>query len=43
MTEFLKYEQIYTLLKLIEAARAKEHNIVGIFFFGTGVLNIQKK
>ncbi len=42
MTEFLKYEQIYTLLKLVEAAKAKGHTIVGIFFFGTGVLNIQK-
>ncbi len=42
MTEFLKYQQIYTLLKLIEAAKAKNHQISGIFFFGTGVLNIKK-
>jgi len=42
MTEFLKYQQIYTLLKMIEAAKAKNHQITGIFFFGTGVLNIKK-
>ncbi|MHA1718855.1 MAG: DsrE/DsrF/TusD sulfur relay family protein [Promethearchaeota archaeon] len=42
MTEFIKYQQIYTLLKIIEAAKAKNHQITGIFFFGTGVLNIKK-
>ena len=42
MTEFLKYQQIYTLLKMIEAAKVKNHQITGIFFFGTGVLNIKK-
>jgi sulfur relay (sulfurtransferase) complex TusBCD TusD component (DsrE family) len=43
MTEFLKYQQIYSLLKLVEAAKVKNHTITGIFFFGTGILNIQKK
>jgi sulfur relay (sulfurtransferase) complex TusBCD TusD component (DsrE family) len=43
MTEFLKHQQVYTLLKLVEAARVKQHEITGIFFFGTGVLNIVKK
>jgi len=43
MTEFLKHQQVYTLLKLVEAARAKQQEICGIFFFGTGVLNIVKK
>lgn len=41
-TEFLKHQQIYTLLKIIEAARAKGNEILGIFFFSTGVLNIKK-
>ncbi|MHA1584877.1 MAG: DsrE/DsrF/TusD sulfur relay family protein [Promethearchaeota archaeon] len=42
MTEYIKYQHIYSLLKLVEAARAKDHSILGIFFFGTGVLNIKK-
>ncbi len=43
MTEYLKHQQIYTMLKMIEAARAKNHQIHGVFFFGTGVINLMKK
>ena len=43
LTEFLKYQQVYTLLKMIEAARAKNHTVLGIFCFGTGVLNLNTK
>ena len=43
MTEFLKHQQVYTLVNLVDAAQKKGHTVVGIFFFGTGVLNIQKK
>ena len=43
MTEYFKHQQVYSLLKLIEAAKTKEHEVIGIFFFGTGVLNIIKK
>ncbi len=43
MAEYLKYQQIYTMLKLIEAAREKGHEINGIFIFGSGVINLQKK
>ncbi len=43
MTEYLKHQQIYTMLKMIEAARAKNHEIHGIFFFGTAVINLVKK
>ena len=42
-TEYLKHQQVYTLLKLVEAAKAKNHEVVGIFFFGTGVLNLKKE
>lgn len=42
MTEFLKYQPVYTMMKLVEAAKSKSHEILGIFFFGSGVLNIQK-
>jgi tRNA 2-thiouridine synthesizing protein D len=43
LTEYFKFQQIYSLLKLIEAAKEKNHSISGIFFFGTGVLNVIKK
>jgi sulfur relay (sulfurtransferase) complex TusBCD TusD component (DsrE family) len=42
LTEFLKYQHIYSLLKMVSAAQAKHHEIRGVFFFGTGVLNINK-
>ncbi len=42
MTEYFKHQQIYTLLKMLKAAQSRKHEILGIFFFGTGVLNIQK-
>ena len=42
MTEFLKHQQIYTMLKMIEAAKAKSHNIQGVFFFGTSVISLRK-
>ena len=42
MTEYFKHQQIYSLLKMIEAAKEKHHEVLGIFFFGTGVLNIKK-
>lgn len=43
LTEFLKSQHIYTLINLVKAARSKKHEIRGIFFFGTGVLNVKKK
>lgn len=43
MTEYLKHQQIYTMLKMVEAAKAKNHEIKGIFFFGTSVINLMKK
>ena len=42
MTEFLKHQQIYTMLKMIEAAKAKSHIIQGVFFFGTSVISLRK-
>ncbi|WP_457556733.1 DsrE/DsrF/TusD sulfur relay family protein [Candidatus Harpocratesius sp.] len=42
MTEFLKFQPVYTLLNIVHAAKEKNHEILGIFFFGSGVLNIQK-
>ncbi len=42
MTEFLKHQQIYTMLKMIEAAKAKNHSIHGVFFFGTSVVSLKK-
>jgi sulfur relay (sulfurtransferase) complex TusBCD TusD component (DsrE family) len=42
MTEFLKHQQIYTMLKMIEAAKAKSHEIKGVFFFGTSVVSLKK-
>lgn len=42
LTEFLKYQHIYSLLNMVKAAQGKNHEIRGVFFFGTGVLNIKK-
>lgn len=42
LTEFLKYQHIYSLINMVKAAQAKNHEIRGVFFFGTGVLNIIK-
>lgn len=42
MTEYLKYQSVYTMLNMIKAAKEKNHTIRGIFLFGTGVLNITK-
>ena len=43
MTEFLKHQEIYSLINLVKAAQAKGHHVTGVFFFGSGVMNIQKK
>lgn len=43
MTEFMKHQQVYTLLKMVEAARAKNHKIRGIFLYSTAVINLKKK
>ena len=43
MTEFMKHQQVYTLLKMVEAARAKNHTIRGIFLYSTAVINLKKK
>jgi len=43
MTEFLKHQEIYTLVNMVKAAQAKGHHVTGIFFFGSGVMNVQKK
>lgn len=42
MTEFLKHQQIYTMLNMIKAAKAKNHDIQGVFFFGTAVISLKK-
>lgn len=42
LTEFLKHQEIYTMLNLINAAQEKQHSIRGIFLFGTGVINLNK-
>lgn len=42
MSEFLKHQQVYTMLKMINAAKAKGHEIKGIFFFGSGVISLKK-
>lgn len=42
MTEFLKHQQIYTMLKLIDQLISKHHEIHGIFFFGTSVISLTK-
>jgi sulfur relay (sulfurtransferase) complex TusBCD TusD component (DsrE family) len=42
MTEFMKYQQVYTLLKMIEAAKAKNHEIRGVFLYSTSVINLKK-
>ncbi|MHA1820620.1 MAG: DsrE/DsrF/TusD sulfur relay family protein [Promethearchaeota archaeon] len=43
MTEYMKFQHINTMLKMIESAKKKGHTISGIFLFGTGVLNLQNK
>jgi len=43
MTEHYKHQAVYTLLKMAESALKKGHIIVGIFFFGTGIVNLRKK
>lgn len=43
MSEFLKHQQVYTMLKMLDAAKAKGHEIKGIFFFGSGVISLKKK
>ena len=41
-TEPYKYQAVDTLIKIGEAALRKGHEIMGIFFFGTGVYNLKK-
>jgi len=43
MTEQFKHQGVYTMLKMIDQALAKGHQITGIFFFGSGVHNVRKK
>lgn len=38
-----KYEAIDTVLNLSEAIIKKGHEIIGIFFYGSGVYNIKEK
>ncbi|MFX1574334.1 MAG: DsrE/DsrF/TusD sulfur relay family protein [Promethearchaeota archaeon] len=38
-----KYEAIDTLINLGDAIIRKGHQILGIFFYGTGVINIKKR
>jgi len=42
LTEYLKHQSVYSLISLISAAKAKGHEVLGIFFFGSGVFNIHK-
>ncbi|MHA1615536.1 MAG: DsrE/DsrF/TusD sulfur relay family protein [Candidatus Thorarchaeota archaeon] len=41
-TEPYKFEAVDTLLKLVEAANAANHEILGVFFYGSGVYGLQK-
>lgn len=43
MTEYLKNQQVYSMLKMIEAAKAKNHEVKGVFVFGSGAINLPKK
>ena len=43
LTEFVKYQSVYSLIKLINELKKKGHEVAGIFFFGSGVLNLLKK
>ena len=42
-TEPYKFEAIDTLLNMVAAAKAKGHEILGVFFFGSGVYALQKR
>jgi sulfur relay (sulfurtransferase) complex TusBCD TusD component (DsrE family) len=42
MTEFLKHQQTYTMLQMIKAAKAKNHDVHGVFFFGTSAISLRK-
>lgn len=42
MTEFQKYQQGFTLYQLITHAIKKGHEIVGIFCYGSGIMNLKK-
>ncbi|MFX0030579.1 MAG: DsrE/DsrF/TusD sulfur relay family protein [Candidatus Hermodarchaeota archaeon] len=41
-TEPYKYQAVDTLIEMGNAAIRKGHEILGIFFFGTGVYNLKK-
>ena len=41
-TEPYKYQAVDTLIQIGKAAIRKGHEIMGIFFFGTGVYNLKK-
>ncbi len=43
ITEYLKHQQVYTMLKMIDAAMQKGHEIAGVFLFGSGVMSLPKK
>lgn len=42
-TEPYKYQAIDSLIEIGKAAIRKGHEIIGIFFFGTGVYNLKKE
>ncbi len=41
-TEPYKFEAIDTMLNMIDAAKRAGHEILGVFFFGSGVYSLQK-
>ncbi len=42
-TEPYKYQAVDSLIEIGKAAIRKGHQIIGIFFFGTGVYNLKKE
>ena len=42
-TEPYKFQAVDTLFNMIDAARRKGHEILGVFFFGSGGYGVQKR
>ncbi len=42
-TEPYKFEAIDTLLNMVRAAKARGHEVLGVFFFGSGVYALQRR
>jgi sulfur relay (sulfurtransferase) complex TusBCD TusD component (DsrE family) len=42
-TEPYKFEAVDTLLNMVAAAKRAHHQVLGVFFFGSGVYSLQKE